>query len=206
MRAPTASRSALSEYARTTARLARRRRWGTTPSRSGVGEYSEGTHGRTAIVCTGEWCGRARPPTPRIRYSNGSRSMVRLRDYSQGTGRGTRGVLLGPCVDRSARGSGRRRARHLQWGRTEYEHARGTANHTEYPTALGHCRRLLPARVRARQCDGACRRTQGCLTDTNGPGRSHACARRGIARGAGAQIFQQVERRQRGGDRAVQRV
>ena len=51
----------------------------------------------------------------------------------------------------------------------------GTANHTEYPRALGHCRRLLPAcsqaraaRARARQCDGACGRTQECSRTPTG--------------------------------------
>jgi hypothetical protein len=44
------------------------------------------------------------------------------------------------------------------------------------------------------------------LTDTNGHARSHAGARRGNVRAAGAQETQLTERRQRGGDRAVQRV
>jgi hypothetical protein len=73
-------------------------------------------------------------------------------------------------------------------------------------------RGLLPAysrpraaRARARQCDGACGRMQWCSRTPTG-GRSHAGAQRGMAHGAGAQDAQQVERRQRGGDRAVQRV
>ncbi len=64
----------------------------------------------------------------------------------------------------------------------------GTANDTEYPTALRHCRGLLPAysrpraaRARARQCDGACGRAQRCLRTPTGR-CSHAAARRGIAR------------------------
>ncbi len=74
-----------------------------------------------------------------------------------------------------------------------------------WATAWGCCQRTSrprAARARARQCDGACTRTQGCLRNTNRPGRSHARARRGIARASGAQCTQQLERRQRGGDRA----
>jgi hypothetical protein len=62
---------------------------------------------------------------------------------------------------------------------------RGTANHTEYPTALRHCRRLLPAysrpraaRGRARQGDGACGRAQGCLRTPRGRHGSGAAAAR----------------------------
>jgi hypothetical protein len=167
--AHTATRSALSEYARTTVRTPRRRRKGTTPSRSGLGEYSEGTHGRTAIVGAGEWRGHARPAAPRIRYSNGSRSMVRLPHCSQGTGR----VLAGYSRARAwtdLRGAVERAVRGTRNGDAQSTSTRGgTANDTEYSTALRHCRGLLPAysrpraaRVRARQCDGACGRTQGC--------------------------------------------
>jgi hypothetical protein len=62
--AHTASRSALSEHARTTARTARHGGADRVLHRlaAGRGEYSERTHGRTAIVCAGEWCGHARPP------------------------------------------------------------------------------------------------------------------------------------------------
>jgi hypothetical protein len=114
--------------------------------------------------------------------------MVRLPHYSRSTGRGTRGVLMGPCVDRSAWGSGTGRAAHSQRGRTEYEHARGYCERYRVPHGAGPLRRLLPAysrpraaRARARQCDGACRRTQGCLWTPTGRGartQAHGAASR----------------------------
>jgi hypothetical protein len=181
-----------------------------TPSRSGLGEDSEGTRGRTAIVCAGERCGHARPPAPRIRYSNGSRSMVRLPHYSQGTRRALAGYLRARAWNDTGRGSGRGRAGHSQRRRAEHKGVLPTIPST--PRRCATAGGLLPAysrpdaaRVRARQCDGACGRTQGCLRTPTGR-RLHARARRGIARTAGAQISQQLERRQRGGDRAVQRV
>ena len=132
-------------------------------------------------------------------------AMVRLPDYSQGTRKGTRGVLMGPCVERPARGSGRGRARHSHRGRTEHEHARGYCERYRVPHGAGPLRGRLPAysqpraaRARARQCDGACGRTQECLRTPAG--------RRSHARAAGAQDTQLLELRQRGGDRAVQRV
>ena len=61
-------------------------------------------------------------------------------------------------------------------------------------------------RTAVRRC---VRADAGALTDTNGQARqrrSHAGARRGIARAAGAQETQLLELRKRGRDRAVQRV
>ncbi len=140
-------------------------------------------------------------------------AMVRLPHYSQGTRKGTRGVLTGPCVERSARGSGRGRARHLQRGRAEHELPRGYCKIYRVPHGAGPLRGVLPAysrprvaSVRAQRCDGACTRTQGCLRTRTVRRARHARARRGIARAAGAQITQQLERRQRGGDRAVELV
>jgi len=75
----------------------------------------------------------------------------------------------------------------------EYEHARGTAE--------GYSR--VGTRTAVRQCVHA---HAGARADTNGPERSLAGARRGIVRGAGAQDTQLLELRQRGGDRAVERV
>jgi hypothetical protein len=73
--------------------------------------------------------------------------------YAHGGGRGTSAVLAHTAA-RSALS----------------EYARTTAH-----TALGHCGGRLPAysrpraaRVRARKCDGACRRTQGCLWTPTG--------------------------------------
>jgi hypothetical protein len=98
------------------------------------------------------------------------------------------------------------------WVLTEHENAMGYCQRYRVPHGAGPLRGLLQAysrpraaRLRARQCDGACGRTKGCLRTPTGR-RSHAGARPGIARGAGAQIFQLIERRQRGGDCAVERV
>ncbi len=86
---------------------------------------------------------------------------------------------------------------------------------THTSTAFGGRMGLRPKGYWTRVLEGvlsACagdERYAGALEDTNGPAqqrRSHAGARRGIARGAGAQDTQLIERRQRGGDRAVQLV
>ncbi len=89
---------------------------------------------------------------------------------------------------RYARGSGRGRAGYSQSTSTRW----GTANDTEYPTALGHCGGLLPAyarpraaRARARRCNGACRRTQGCLRTQTGRRGSGAAGARTQTHGVG---------------------
>ncbi len=140
-------------------------------------------------------------------------AMVRLPEYSQGTRRGLAGYSRARAWTGMRGAAEQGRARHPPRGRTEHEHARGYCKRYRVPHGAGPLPGLLSAysrpraaRARARQCAGACRRTQGCSRNTNGPGRSHAGARRGIARGAGAQGTQLIERRQRGGDRAVERV
>ena len=183
------------------------------PLAGGVGEYSEGTRGRTAIVCAREWCGHARPAAPRIRYSNGSRSNGLSSSLLAGYSEGTRGVLTGPCVEPSARGSGRRRAGHSQRGRTEYEHARGYCQRYRVPHGAGPlpgaAAGVLTAtcgegtRTSVRRC---VRAHAGALTDTSASERSHAGARHGVARAAGAQSSKLLELRQRVRDRAVERV
>jgi hypothetical protein len=82
---------------------------------------------------------RARAAPPRLGYgtwnrsrSNGPSSSV-LAGYSEGT----RGVLMGPCVERSAQGRGTGRAAHSQSGRTELEHARGYCQRYRVPHSAG---------------------------------------------------------------------
>jgi hypothetical protein len=140
------------------------------PLAGGVGEYSEGTRGRTAIVCAREWCGHARPPAPRIRYSNGSRSNGPSSPLLAGYSEGTRGVLTGPCVEPSARGSGRRRAGHSQRVLTEHEHARG------------YCQRYRVPHGAAPLQGGCCQRTRGHVR--RGHAHGSATVRAGARRGA----------------------
>ncbi len=143
---------------------------------------SEGTHGRTALVCAGERSGHARPPAPRMRYSNGSQSMVRLPGYSQGTGRGTRGVLRGMCVERSARGSGKGPCAALGTGtrrpraregvlRTvsstprRWANAGGCCKHAHGHVRRGHAHGSATVRARARR---------GAYGHQRAGGRTHA--------------------------------
>jgi hypothetical protein len=95
--------------------------------------------------------------------------MVRLPEYSQGTPGYSRGTH-GPCVERSARGTGRGRARHSQRGRAEHKHARG------------YCKRY---RVRPRRwatAGGGCQRTCGHVRRGYAHGR--ATVRAGARSGA----------------------
>ncbi len=95
---------------------------------------------------------------------------------------------MGPCVERSERGSGTGRARHSQQGRAEYEHAmeyckRYRAPHGAGPLAGAAASVLTAAcgegtRTAVRRC---VRAHAAVLTDTNGPRGSDAGARRGIA-------------------------
>jgi hypothetical protein len=211
--AHTALRSALGEYARTTARHG-------TAAPIGYYTFSQrarrvlGGDSRVRQSCAlGSDAGTRGPSAPRIRYSNGSRSTVRHPQYSKGTRRVLAGYSWARAWNDLRRGSGRGRAAHSHWVLTEYEHARGYCQRYRVPHGAGPLRGRLPAysrpraaRARARQSGGAFGRTQGCLRTPTGR-RSHAHARaRHRARAAGAQANQQVERRQRGGDRAVERV
>jgi hypothetical protein len=150
---------------------ARRRRQGTTPSRSGLGEYSEGDSRAVRQSCalgSGAGTRGRRRLGYGTRYSNGSRSGVRLPHYPQGYWEGTRGVLMGTCVERPARGSGKGPCAALATG-THRARARKGVLRT-VPSTPRRCATagVLPeysqpraARARARQCDGACGRTQG---------------------------------------------
>ncbi len=158
---------------------------------------------------------RARAAARRLGYGTrvvvGARSgFLTPRKVLGGYSRGTHGPVCGRIRTEQWKGA-------MQGNRDRYSQGLsprgGTANHTEYPTAPDRCRGRLPAysrpraaRARARQCDGATHAHTGALTDTNSTGRSHAAAWRGIARRAGAQSSKLLELRQRGGDRAVERV
>jgi hypothetical protein len=139
-------------------------------------------------------------------------AMVRLREYSQGTRR----VLAGYSWARAwadLRGAVERDVRGTRNGDAQSTSTRGgTANHAEHPrrwATAGAAASVLTAAcgegtlTAVRWCGQA---RAGVLTDKRSGRRSHAGARRGIARAAGAQETQQLERRQRGGDRAVERV
>jgi hypothetical protein len=100
--------------------------------------------------------------TERVRTYLGITTRRVLGGYSRGTHGPMRGMIRSGAVERAVRGTRNGDAwdTSTRWG---------TANDTEYPTALGHCGGLLraysrprAARARAWQCDGACGRVQGC--------------------------------------------
>ncbi len=139
-------------------------------------------------------------------------AMVRLPHYSQGTRRVLAGYSRARALN-DLRGAVKRAVRGTRIGDSQSTSTRGgTANDTDYPTALGHCRGAAASVLTATCGEGTRTSVRRCvrahaavLTDTNGPGLARRRTARHRARG-GAQESQQVERRQRVRDRAVELV
>ncbi len=174
--ARTASRRALSEYARTY--------HGTHGTAAPIGYYTLSQRGRRVLGGDSRaYSHRGRSGAVRARAARGASDTVLKRQSEHGPSssllagysEGTRGVLTSPCVERSARGSGTGRARHSQRGRAEHEHARGYCERYRVPHGAGPlagaAAGVLTAacgegtRTEVRRCVQA---HAGALTDTNG--------------------------------------
>jgi hypothetical protein len=168
--AHTASRSALSEYARTTARTAPRRRWGTTPSRSGAWRVLGGdSRAYGNRVRWGAVRARAAPSASDAVLEPQSEQwsvFLTTRRVLGGYSRGTPGPVRGTICAGKWKGD----VRVTRNGDAQSKSTRGgTANDTEYPTALGHC-------------GGGCQRTHGHVRRgwyAHGSATVRARARRG---------------------------